>query len=196
MGAMRRPEIATAADRMADVVAAVDMADLDRPTPCAEYDVAALLDHVDGFVVAFTAAATKTQDPDDGPPGPGTAANLRADWKTALPAGLTALVAAWRPDDAYTGTVRAGGFEMPAASVAVVAIEELVVHGWDLARAVGRPYGATSAELAALDDFFGQFGPEQRGSAYGPERSVDAGASPLDHAIARSGRDPRWSTVR
>jgi uncharacterized protein (TIGR03086 family) len=196
MATMRRPEIETAAQRMAEVVTAVGDADLDRATPCAEYSVAALLDHIDGCVTAFTAAGTKTQDPDQGPPGPGSAADLRADWRTAVPEGLTALVAAWRPDDAYTGTVRAGGFEMPAESVAVVAIEELVVHGWDLARALDRPYDATEAELVVLDDFFGQFGPEQRGAAYGPERTAGADASGLDRAIARSGRDPAWSPSR
>jgi uncharacterized protein (TIGR03086 family) len=190
---MRRPEIETAAGRMAGLVRAVDDADLARVTPCAEYSVAALLDHIDGFVGAFTAAGTKTQDPSEGPPPPGSADHLRADWRTALPEGLTALVAAWQPDDAYTGTVRAGAFEMPADSVAVVAIEELVVHGWDLARALDRPYESTPAELAVIDDFFGRFGPEQRGSAYGPERPAGAGAPPLDRAVARSGRDPEWS---
>src|SRR4051794_25126949 len=63
MSAMRRPEIETAARRLAAVVTAVGDADLDRGTPCAEYAVAALLDHIDGCVTAFTAAGTKTQDP-------------------------------------------------------------------------------------------------------------------------------------
>jgi len=192
---MRRPEIETAAGRMAGLVRDVDDADLERATPCTDYCVAALLDHIDGFVGAFTAAGTKTQDPSEGPPPPGSADHLRDDWRTGLADGFAALVAAWQPDDAYTGTVRAGGFEMPAESVAVVAIEELVLHGWDLARALDRPYESTPAELAVIDDFFGRFGPDQRGSAYGPERSVGAGAAPLDRAVARSGRDPAWSAA-
>jgi len=194
MSAMRRPEIETAALRMAGLVSAVDDADLDGVTPCAEYRIAALLDHIDGFVGAFTAAGTKTQDPSEGPPGPGKASNLRPDWRTALPADLDALVAAWRSDDAYEGTISAGGLSMPADAVAVVAIEELVVHGWDLARALDRPYDVAAAELSVLDDFFGRFGPEQRGDAYAPERAVAGDASPLDHAIARSGRDPAWTS--
>jgi len=196
MAAMRRPEIETAATRMAEVVRAVGDADLDRATPCAEYSVAALLDHVDGFVGAFTAAGTRTPSGSDGPPGPGKASNLRADWRTAIPSGLDALVDAWRPDAAYAGMLSAGGIDMPADSVAVVAIEEMVVHGWDLARAIDRPYESTPAELAVLDDFFGQFGPDQRGDAYGPERPAGPGATPLDHAIARSGRDPAWTATR
>jgi len=193
MSAMRRPEIETAAVRMSGVVTAVADDDLDRPTPCRDYTVAALLDHIDGFVGAFVAAGTRTADGTDAPPGPGTASNLRNDWRSSLPSDLVALVAAWQPDEAYEGMLRAGGIEMPADSVAVVAIEELVIHGWDLARAIGHPYVATPAELGVVDDFFGQFGPDQRGAAYGPERAVNAAAPPLGHAIARSGRDPDWS---
>jgi hypothetical protein len=61
------------------------------------------------------------------------------------------------------------------------------------ARAIEHPYESTPTELAVLDDFFGQFGPDQRGDAYGPERDAGGAASPLDRAIARSGRDPEWS---
>jgi uncharacterized protein (TIGR03086 family) len=192
---MRRPEIETAADRIAAIVDAVDDTALDRSTPCADYTVAALLDHIDGFVGAFTAAGTKTQTGNEGPPGAGDASHLREDWRTALPAGLRALVAAWRSDEAYAGTVSAGGFSMPADSVAVVAIEELVIHGWDLARALDVPYAVTSAELAVIDEFFGQFGPEQRGAAYGPALASAGSAPHLDRVLAESGRDAAWSAA-
>src|SRR3954447_20129411 len=154
MVAMRRPEIETAAGRMSGLVGAVDDADLERVTPCADYRVAALLDHIDGLVAAFVAAGTKTQDPSEDPPGPGDANDLRPDWRTALPADLDALVAAWRSDDAYEGTITAGSLSMPADAVAVVASEGRVVHGWDLARALDRPYDATAGELSVIDDFF------------------------------------------
>ena len=193
---MRRPEIETAARRMAKVVANVDAAALADPTPCADYTVAGLLDHIDGFVGAFTAAGTRTPTGDGGPPPPGAASHLRADWRTVVPDGLEALIAAWQADDAYEGMLSAGGIEMPADSVAVVAIEELVVHGWDLARATGQAFECTPAELAVVDDFFGQFGPEQRGGAYGPALAVDGSASHLDRVIAESGRDLAWSATR
>jgi uncharacterized protein (TIGR03086 family) len=193
---MKRPEMDVAARRMADVVANVDSAALADPTPCADYTVAGLLDHIDGFVGAFTAAGTRTPSGDGGPPLSGAASHLRADWRTAVPDGLHALVAAWQADDAYEGMLSAGGIEMPADAVAVVAVEELVVHGWDLARATGQAFACTAAELAVVDDFFGQFGPEQRSGAYGPARAVGASASHLDRVIAESGRDPAWSASR
>ena len=192
---MKRPEIEHAARRLAAVVAAVDDTELADGTPCADYTVAALLDHIDGFVAAFTAVGTKTQTGDDGPPAPGAASNLRDDWRTGLPDGLGALIEAWRPDDAYAGTASAGGFELPADAVAVIAIEELIVHGWDLARATGQAYECTASELAAVDEFFGQFGPEQRGGAYEPAREAGVSASHLDRVIAESGRDPAWTSA-
>ena len=192
---VKRPEIEVAARRLAAVVSAVDDAELAGPTPCADFTVAALLDHIDGFVAAFTAVGTKTRTGDDGPPAPADASHLRGDWRSGLPDGLDALIEAWRADDAYAGTASAGGFELPADAVAVIAIEEMVVHGWDLARATGQAYECTAAELAVVDEFFGQFGPEQRSGAYEPAREVGVSASHLGRVIAESGRDPAWTSV-
>ena len=85
---------------------------------------------------------------------------------------------------------------LPAEVAAARLLECLAVPRWAREIATGRPYDSTPAELAVLDDFFGQFGPDQRGDAYGPERPAGPGATPLDHAIARSGRDPAWTATR
>src|ERR1700710_2142804 len=53
---------------------------------------------------------------------------------------LNALVTAGQEESAWTGRVSAGGVEMDAADNALVAIEELVVHGWDLARSTGQGF--------------------------------------------------------
>ena len=86
-----------------------------------------------------------------------------------VPDGLDALVAAWQADDAYEGMLSAGGIEMPADSVAVVAIEELRRPRMG-SRARHRPGVRVHRRRSSpsIDDFFGQFGPEQRGGAYGP----------------------------
>ncbi len=192
---MRRPEIETAATRMADLVAGVDDDDLDRPTPCSDSTVGALLDHIDGFVQAFTVAGTRSPGSGD-PPGAGDARHLRADWRTAIPDALDSLVAAWRPDAAHAGTVRAGGVTMPAAAAAAVLVEELVVHGWDLACATGQPFVCTDDEITLVDAFLDRFGPDERGDAYAPARTACAGATPIDRIIALSGRDPSWTVGR
>jgi len=58
---MQRPQLETAATRMAVLVASVGEGDRDQPTPCPGYTVGALVDHIAGMVEAFTAAGTKSQ---------------------------------------------------------------------------------------------------------------------------------------
>ena len=86
---------------------------------------------------------------------------------------------------------------MPGEVAAVVALEELVVHGWDVAAATGQPFGADDDSLEAVQGFVAQFsGPDQadqRGDAYGDPVAVAADAPFLDRVVAMTGRDPSWS---
>ena len=44
---------------------------------------------------------------------------------------------------------RAGGVDFPGEVAGMVALTEVVVHGWDLARATGQPYGIDAADSRA-----------------------------------------------
>ena len=98
---------------------------LDHPTPCPDWTVADLLAHVHQFATVYTHNARKRQarPPED----------LVDDWRVAIPDQLDELARAWRVDSAWQGRVSAGGVEMDAQDNAVVGIEELTMHGWDLA---------------------------------------------------------------
>jgi uncharacterized protein (TIGR03086 family) len=183
-------DLGTAAARMANLVRGVHGEQLADPTPCDHYDVGALLDHIDGVTVGLTGAARGTAGP---PPPPGDAAHLDADWRTNLPERIDELAAAWREPGAFDRTLEVGGIDMPAEAAFAVALEELVVHGWDLARATRQPYDAADDDLEVVRSFFAQFGPEMRGDAYGPEVAGVDPATELDRLIAVSGRDPNWS---
>jgi len=179
----------TGADRLAALVRAVPDEALGRPTPCSEYTVGDLLDHVSGFAVGIAAAGRKAADGFD-PPSPGRAANLGTDWRTRIPAELADLATVWDDPAAYEG-MTGGPLDMPAEMAATVGVEELCIHGWDLSRAIDVPFEATTAELDVVDRFFSLFGPDQRGTAYGP--AVDTPAvDRLARAVAVSGRDPEW----
>src|SRR4051794_29035404 len=52
-------DLKPAAQRIAQLVAAVPDDALTRPTPCERYTVGDLLDHIGGFALAFGAAAVK-----------------------------------------------------------------------------------------------------------------------------------------
>jgi uncharacterized protein (TIGR03086 family) len=112
---------------------------LTAPTPCRDTTVGDLLDHVDGLSIAFTAAATKTLAGDS--PGPSAdASRLGPDWRTRIPVHLASLAGAWRDEAAWTGMTRAGGIDLPANVAGVVALDEVIVHGWDIAVASGQSF--------------------------------------------------------
>ena len=110
-----------------------------------------------------------------------------------LPPRLDALVAAWRDPAAVEGTTSAGGVEMPAAEIAVVTLDELVLHGWDLARALGKDYEPHPADVPAVLRFTEAFGSADGvPGLFGPAVPIADDAPAFDRALALSGRDPAW----
>ena len=182
--------LAPQAAELARVVAGIRDDQLGDPTPCAGTPVAGLLAHVVGLITAFRMAAEKTPvsggpsaSPDDLPP----------DWRTRIPAQLDALVAAWQQPSAWEGTAEAGGVVMPAPVAAVVTLDEVLVHGWDLAVATGQHYTADPASVAACTEFAAQAaaqGPTP--GLFGPPVPVPDDAPPLDRLLGLTGRDPAW----
>jgi uncharacterized protein (TIGR03086 family) len=180
------------AAEVARVVAAVRDDQLTDPTPCDGTSVAAMLDHLVGLTLAFRRGAEKT--PQDG--GPSADADLLpADWRERLPAQLDALVAAWQQPSAWEGFTEVGGVNMPAAAMGVVALNEVLVHGWDLAAAVGRPYDVDPAAAQRCLEFAVELAtdaPEVRNGMYGPSVPVPEDAPVFDRLLGQTGRDPAW----
>ena len=190
-------DLEPASRRLADLVAGVPDDLLDAPTPCPAYTVGDLLDHVGGASLAFTGAAVKdTGDVTSQGPS-GDASRLSDDWRTHIPRDLVALAAAWRDPDAWTGMTKAGGVELPGEVAGLVALDELVVHGWDIARATGQAYDVDAASLEAVQAFVSQFSEpgqeEMRAGLFGPVGEVPEDAPLLDRVIGLTGRDPAWS---
>ncbi|MCW2635016.1 MAG: hypothetical protein JWQ99_1383 [Blastococcus sp.] len=181
------------ADEVKRVIAGVRDAQLTAPTPCDGLPVAALLHHLDTLTVAFRGAAGKEAQP----PGPQPdAAHLAADWRTSIPAQLDALAAGWREPDAWEGSTDIAGMRMPGGEVGVVALNEVLVHGWDLAAATSQGYRADDASARACYEF-GQglaiHAPEMRNGMYGPVVPVPGDAPLLDRLLGQAGRDPAWT---
>jgi uncharacterized protein (TIGR03086 family) len=151
-----------------------------------------LLGHVVGLTAAFRAAADKQFGPlTDTDPGDAGWPDAGADWRSALSAQLPALVAAWREPSAWEGMTRAGGLDLPGEIAGVVALDELVLHGWDLARATGQEYHCDDATAAVLLDFVSGFDPAGTPGLFGPAVDVGDDAPTFDRVLARSGRNPR-----
>ncbi|MEU8774117.1 TIGR03086 family metal-binding protein [Streptomyces sp. NPDC048606] len=169
---------------------------LDGRTPCPDYSVADLLGHLTGLAVAFRDAARKDLGPTtDTDPGAATPA-LPPDWRTRLPRVLGELAEAWRDPAAWTGMTRAGGVDLPGGIAGAVAVDELVVHGWDLARATGQEYAPDQAALRAAHAFLAEAAAESADGTdglFGPALPVPDTAPLLARAIGLSGRDPDWT---
>ena len=184
------PDLRPAARRLSELVAAVPDDALARPTPCEHYRVGDLLDHIGGLAVAFAAAARKT--PLDGAPSV-DAANLGDDWRPRISRDLVTMAEAWQDPEAWEGMTAAGGVDLPGDVAGVVALDELVLHGWDLAKATGQPVGYDGPELEAVYGMVQHFRAEDVEGLFGPLVVVADDAPLLDRILGVAGRHPDWS---
>ncbi|MGW7352510.1 TIGR03086 family metal-binding protein [Streptomyces sp. NPDC054784] len=168
---------------------------LTLPTPCEEYTVGDLLDHMMGLAAAFRMAAEKSYDAGATAAPTSSAERLDPEWRRLLPERLDALAAAWQRPAAWVGTAEAGGVTMPARVAALVTADELLIHGWDLGRALDRSYAGDPAVTEAVVAFLRRAAEEagEGGGLFGTPVPVPSDASRLDQAVGLSGRDPAWT---
>jgi uncharacterized protein (TIGR03086 family) len=81
---------------------------------------------------------------------------------------------------------------MPAAMVGLVALDELVVHGWDIAVATRQPHRPPEHEIEAAMALVTSFDAPRGGTLLGPIVPVPPDASSLDRLLGLTGRDPSW----
>ena len=178
---------------MARLVTGVRDDQLTAPTPCPDYTVADLVDHIRVLAFAFTESARRGDVPAG--QGRGDGSRLETGWRDEIAAHLAELTDAWRDPAAYDGVTMAGPLEMPAEVAALVAMNEVVVHGWDLARSTGQRFevdeSAATACLGFAQSFEVPAGDE--GGPFGPPVPVPADADVLDRLVGATGRDPSWT---
>jgi uncharacterized protein (TIGR03086 family) len=184
-------DLRPAARRMTDLVTAIEDGELDRPTPCPGSCVGDLLDHVGTFARVFQGVAAKDLER-AARPGPPGVANLEAGWRNRIATDLVLLADAWDEPDAWDGTTSAGGIELTGDEAGLVALDELVVHAWDLATSTGRPYDPDPGDVQAAAAWITSFDPPRDGSLFGQIVPVDEQASAFDQLLGLAGRDPGW----
>jgi uncharacterized protein (TIGR03086 family) len=186
-------DMTAACQRTADVLANVTDEQLTGPTPCEKMRLDELVAHVGGLALAFSAAARKDFGPlTDTPPKEG-ARPLDDDWRTAYPERLAELARAWNDPAAWQGMTRAGGVDFPGEVGGMVALTEVAIHGWDVARGTGQPYDIDTATVNAVLPHVTAIaaeGPVE--GLFGPAVPIADDAPALDRVIALSGRDPAW----
>jgi uncharacterized protein (TIGR03086 family) len=180
--------------RTAAVVRGTAEESLDEPTPCEDMPVRLMLAHLHGLAIAFRDAARKIGGPTTNTPPDAGALALTEDWRELIPARLEELAAAWNEPDAWEGMTMAGGITLPAGEAGLVALDEVVLHGWDLAVATGQDYAVEPGALDAVEAFCSAIpdDPAARNGLFGPRVAVAQDAGALDRVLGLAGRDPRW----
>ena len=186
--------MAAAAAEAARVVAgaakAANTETLDQTTPCTDWDLRTLLNHM----ILWTSYSAERRAY-----GESVAEELMSKDFTAEPgyaqayqAQITKAVDAWSKPEAWAGDRNVMGSATPAADIAAMLIVEMVLHGWDIAKATGQDYRCDDAVAQAVletvqaqGELFRQY---QGFAAIVP---VPDDATAFDRALALSGRDPR-----
>ncbi len=185
-------EMAAAAAQAARVVSGVPQPSaLDAATPCTDWDLRTLLNHT----ILWTSYSAERRAY-----GESVAEELMAHDFTADPgyqadyvAQLDRAVHAWSDPKAWAGEIGVMGDATPAADVAAMLIMEMVLHGWDVARATGQEYVCEDAVAAAvLDTVEAQAELFRKYEGFKAVVPVPAGAPVFDRALSLSGRDPHW----
>lgn len=177
-----------AARRARPVVREVEDGLLGAPTPCAEYDVRALLNHLLLVVVNFQALAVRESADFSATPdyvGEG-------GWRTRFEEETARLVEVWSAPGALEGT--SPGMGLPQRTVGGMVLGDLTVHAWDLARATGREYAPYGPGVPLLEESLGALAPTaRRMKVFGEPFPLPDGASAFERVLAVTGRDPGWS---
>src|SRR6266699_3032017 len=163
----RRPVInlKPACHRMIGVLAGVTDDQLTSSSPCTEYTVGDLIDHVDQVSQGATALARRAAElagPD--------AVHLESDWRDRVAQHVLEVGEAWGK----------------------ITLTELVVHGWDIAKATGQPFDLPEHTLQACLDHVAKFVPNAPVPAlWGPPVDVAPDATLLSRILAITGRSLR-----
>jgi uncharacterized protein (TIGR03086 family) len=173
------------------VIVGVSDDDIGASTPCTDWDVRTVVNHMLGTVEAMRrVGAAEDLDPDD--PW-GTQGNqFHGEWRRDLSDLLAAYVEAWSRPDAWEGEAMGGA--MPKRTIGDMGYAEVMLHGWDLAKGSGQDveYDAPAVEQALeVMARIGETGRQH--TAFGPEVPVPDDAPPFDKVLAQAGRDPEWS---
>lgn len=183
-----RYDLAPAAEQVATLAAHATEDRLGDPTPCPGWSVATVLVHFIHLTDAFTDGAHKKTRTDT----PEPTADLPPGWPELLRSRLDGLVDAWRDPAAWDGEATVAGVTLSAELTAAVVTDELVVHGWDLARALGRPFEADPELVRAALDFAEKFSGLE-GGPFGTPVPVPADAPDFDRLLGYAGRDKDWT---
>ena len=148
----------------------------DAQTPCSEWSVRQLVDHAVGVQVGFGGSLGVEADADD-------------DWTTVKAAMQSALAG---PDALAGMTSHPALGEVPKARIIGIGISDLLLHSWDLARAIGADESLPPDAVAASYEGLQMLPPEviRAEGRFADAIAVADDADLQSQFLAFSGRQP------
>jgi uncharacterized protein (TIGR03086 family) len=171
------------------VIDNVEPSQLSNPTPCTEWDVRAVINHITGGALMFAECVEEGSVPDSRLGELMGGDNLGDDFKGNYRAASDRARATFGMPGALDKTVKLPFGEMPAGVALNIAIMDVMTHAVDIARSTGQSIDDDEILTVALDvgrqlitDDFRQPG------VFGPEQQAGPNASAADKLLAFAGR--------
>jgi len=165
------------------VVDAIKPEQYDDPTPCTDWTVRQLLNHLTGGTKMFTVMVA------GGEPVDRAADHVGPDHAASFRAAIAGLRAAFAADGALEGLYNGPLGEMPGAMLARLRVNEMMVHSWDLAKATGQSTDL-APDLAAecIEDIRRVQEAGRAQPMFAPMQAIPADATVADQLAATAGR--------
>jgi uncharacterized protein (TIGR03086 family) len=189
--------LARSIDLAVAAIRGAELARYDDPTPCADYTVRDVVNHLAfGLLLAHRSATREAWDPSwtGESRTPFLAGRRESEWADACAEQAAATARAWTDPAVWDGESHMGGAPMPAAAIGSMMTAEFAVHAWDLAVATGQAVDVPAGHGAVVLEGVTAIAPMGRdGGWFAAAVPVPAEASDFERALAESGRDPGWS---
>jgi uncharacterized protein (TIGR03086 family) len=166
---------------LAGVVANITPDDLDRPTPCTEFTVRGVLQHMIGGATLFAAAYRQET------PAEPDLSDVLAGFGPAMENLFGALTA----PGALDRKIAAPFGEVPGEAFARYIALDGLIHGWDLATATEQSYNPPEDLVAEIEAYAHQaVDPLRDGEAFSEAVEPASDATPIERLAAYTGRRP------
>ncbi len=171
-----------------EVVSQIDRTQYGLATPCPEWNVGQVINHMIGALVMFRDVAA------NGEADPGSFAEdqIGDDAVKSLLAAGEAALAGWGAEGKMDGMAKLPFGEFPAAFALQLPAMDMVVHSWDLSKGTGQHVN-WNADLVAETRAFSEAtftSAEFRGNDFGPPVDVPDDANDISKLVGFLGRTP------
>jgi uncharacterized protein (TIGR03086 family) len=181
--------LVVANDEFAGRLRLVGPGDWRRPTPCSEWDVRALVNHVVGANIRYQlllhgapteeVEATRTVD------------HLGDDALASFIMTANAVVACFHEDGALDRVGHHLIGDRTGRELLSMRVLDVAVHGWDLGRAIGADETISGDLVTFLLDYTAELYPDPRDDAFAqPDGGIPPEAAAQDQLLRRLGRSP------